>query len=266
MDDEIRLEKVIETGVPVSIFADERTLGTMEQIVDSLDFMQETEVMLEVGYFPAWNLLVYDDVLALGLYSTNESLGVGMRPYSQQGMMDWIDKALAEWGTPIRVVDKTTVPGEFARRLAERTNCEWVEYDPKTQVLREKPGAKCTARKQLEAAFAFHPFKEVYAVSPMPFEESPFTHVVHLELKDQAHRIGQYQLEGIRCEGEGTDLPLPLEKAETQLKEMHPEAVVLRQPLMYCNQLSPNKPFSCIACHFEKAYAEKVLGWKDQES
>jgi hypothetical protein len=47
---------------------------------------------------------------------------------------------------------------------------------------------------------------------------------------------------------------------------MHPEAVVLRQPLMYCNQLSPNKPFSCIACHFEKAYAEKVLGWKDQES
>jgi hypothetical protein len=66
-------------------------------------------------------------------------------------------------------------------------------------------------------------------------------------------------ISGIICENKGRQrYQSTIENVESMLKEKHPKALVIREPLKYCSCGEESKPHSCLAHLFEKAYAKKI--------
>lgn len=240
----------LPNSVEVLCLPEKGNLEGMVALAASSDFVHETEIMKQRNNFPPFNLLVYDNFLALGLFGSNREVSACIRDYSQELLISWIDTALAQYGTPIRIVEKTSEKGKMLERIKPRTDYDWVEYDPKSEVLREIRGKPCQARVLLES---MPESNELYAVH----EYYGNVEVVHMRI---ATEEGE-RLVGLQCKpvGEvGYYTGKTLEEVEKMLKKQHPNTLVVREPLAYCAFGSSSRPFSCLAVIFEEVYARKI--------
>ena len=240
----------LPNSIEVLCFSEKDNLEEILALAESSDFIHETEIMKQRGNFPPFNLLVYDNLLALGLFGSNGEVGACIRNYSQELLIGWIDTALAEYGTPIRIVEKTSEKGKMLERIKPRTDYDWIKYNPKSEVLREIMGKPCQARLLLES---MPESNELYAVS----EHYGNVKVVHMRIATE-EREG---LVGLQCRPVGEVQCYngkTSEGVEKMLKEQHPNALVVREPLAYCSQGSSSRPFSCLAVIFEEVYARKI--------
>lgn len=244
------LEITLPDNVILSFYPENTPLEKMVKLASTLDFMEEIEIMKKVGFSPPMNLLIYDNYLALGLYHTGDGMGVGIRPYSDEMLKTWIDIALSLRKHPIRVIDKTQKEN-FTERLKPRTGLDWIEYD--SQILREIKDKHCKAQKYLESVTLS---KDLYAV----LEFWGKVEVMHWRIKDYSSlKDPKTLIEGIICELQGKQRhDPPIENIEKMLKEKHPEALIMREPLRYCSCGDESKPWSCLAHLFEKAYAKQI--------
>lgn len=236
----------------VSLYPKNGNLEAMVSLVHTPDFLQETEVMKEIGFSPPFNLLVYDQLLALGLSMSNHSLSVGIKTYSDESLLDWVDMALSLRKHPIRVVEKTTQAGEMFRRLKPRIDLDWIEYDAATQTVRERQGFACAAQNYLQSR---PPSNELYALR----EYKGQVEVIHMRIDESRIFVGPENIKiGAQCVGHGKQFfDTPIADVEAKLRAEHPNALVLQEPLTYCSISTESKPWACLAHLFELIYAKK---------
>ena len=249
----------LPNSVDVNFFVEPNNLYEAARIFSSLDFIKETEIMKKVRNFPPFNLLIYDEFMALGLYNEKGVVGVGIRDYCQEGMIEWIDMALSLRKHPIRVVEKTSNEGEMFKRISSRMNLPWIEYDKPTQVIREISGARCPIDDYLESAPIS---KELYSLVNYDGQ----VHVAHKKINDNHTKFenGKH-LDVLLCEDMGIEIiDSNLDAIELFLRKENPDALIIHEPLTYCGMGCKEVPYSCLAAKFEKWYAKKIGFFKEE--
>ncbi len=217
-------------------------LERMIEVVTGTEFLDETDRMFENRRITPFTLLVYKDILALGVYTEDGMINVGVKKYSNDQLLDWVDKALSLFKHPLRVVNMNK--SDFAERLASRASLGWIDYNPSLELITEKKGVKCPAENFLESN---PPNKDLYAISKQ-FNE---VEVAHLRIDIDGNSL--------QCLDYGTEtFNLPIGDVEDMMRLMHPDSLVLREPLAFCSAKCDNKPYACLAVKFESVYARKA--------
>lgn len=243
-----------------SFIPGEKEIEKMLPIANSLDFLTEIEAMKSYASYAPFTLLVYDDILALGVFFNNENLSVSLRPYSGSMVRDYVEKALSECKEPIKVIEKTTTHGEVLRKLKPIIDLDWINYNPETNVIREKD-EPCYAQRCLEQM----PLGEdLYSLT----EWNGKIRVIHMKLTKNVIAMSPGCLiAGLKCVGAGSEFyDDDIQSLERQLQESHPDALVIRQPLKYCSVGNEIKPYACLARIFEQTYVNKLLPKKQLKS
>ena len=252
-------EFFLPNGVKVNLFEEDPHFEEALEIATSKDFLHETNIMQEIGNFPPYHLMVYDNVLGLGTLIRGGGFAVGLRDYDEELLKQFVEMPLSLWLSPVRVVNKTTDPEETFRRIKPWMEKDWIEYDPDTQVLKEISGKTCPAQIYLQS---MPPCKDLYTTC----ESFGTVYVSHKQIEDLTigviQKIGDKEVGEIRADLQAMALedgPYEgsLESVEVKLREEHPEAIIIREPLSFCSQGSSSKPYSCIATMFERIYAKK---------
>jgi hypothetical protein len=236
---------VLPNEVTVRFFPKSDTLESMMEIARSKDFLAETMMMQEIGNCPPMNLLVYDDFLALGLFGENK-LDVGISQYSPNLLLQYVDTALSLRHHPIRIIDKTS-DREMSQRISPRTSLDWIEYDQRSQVIRENKAVQCPIDRYLSSA---QTHDQLFTLS----QEYGETFVNHwkIVIDGPAHQ-------GLISEGQEIEtFQDNMDNVESFIRQSYPHALVGREPLMFCGLSSPSIPYSCIGVKFERWYAERI--------
>ena len=249
-------ETVILPNSAKAMFSpEEESVGRIWDVVKSEDFLRETDAMFRRGNSPPFSLLVYDDLLVLGIHDTSGNVAAMLHSYSDEHLMNDADIPLALYKQPLFVADKTTDKGEFSRRIKLRADLGWIEYDPDTHILREMKGVPCAAEEFLNSLPAIG--RDLFAIK----EYEGVVVAVHLQMHNQQvnDRHNGLIVEGIKCTGAGKSTydDLSMEQVEEMVRQMHPGAIIIREPLFYCTELIDSKPYSCLATKFERAYVSK---------
>ena len=244
----------LPNDVEVTLYLQNGNLEKMASLANSKDFLQETEVMKARGNSPPFNLLIYDQLMALGLYMQDSRVCAAIRDYDPTGMIDWIDMALSLRQHPIRMVEKTSSKGEMFKRLEPRLSLSWIEYEPETQVLREIPGAKCPIDHFFETA---QPKSVLYSLCSYQGKTEVLKMTIHDHILDDADN-GDVS-EKIKCEGSPIErYDAPIEEVEATLRQQNPNALVVREPLIYCSHGIESRPWCCLPVKFEIFYRDKI--------
>ena len=250
---------ILGNGVEVSFCPhSDGLLERMISLAKTPDFLAETENMKERGLKTPFNFVIYDDILALGLSTHRGDVDVRFFPYDELFFVDRIDMALSLRGHPVAVVNKTSSQEEFLKRISSRTKLDWIEYDEETGILREVAGKPCLARTYLMSQPASRDLYALYEYA-RPGEEG----VLAVHMRIDTNRVNFFESfglsPGIQCIGSiPEEYHEPIDDVEKRIRAEHPHTLVMKSPLAYCVQGCEEKPYSCLACVFEKVYAEKT--------
>lgn len=235
---------VLSNSVEVCFKVEEVPRKRIEELIKEADFIAETDKMKGTANNSVMSLLVYDDLLCLGIYNNKNEICVTMQPYFENTFLAIVDLALS-LGHPIRIVEKTTERGNLLERLKPRADLDWIIYDSETEVLSEIEGKPCPIEKYLNSM----PLRsELYILS----QDEDKVKVLHIKVVEEKRHIRKEIL------GEGL-IDDSIENAKS-IYSNYPNALVVVEPLLFCSyhKGDQTKSLSCIENIFLEVYADKV--------
>jgi len=135
-----------------------------------------------------------------------------------------------------------------------RTKFDWINYNPKIDIIREVLGKKCAFRKYLEN---MPESDELYSLS----DRDGKILIVHMKINKNFNFINSKGnlLKGIKCEGKDfKEYTLSINQVEEKIKKENPKALVFSSPLLTCTKFWGLNEGACIANIFEEVYAKKL--------
>ncbi|MDP3966273.1 MAG: hypothetical protein Q8Q04_01950 [archaeon] len=251
-------EFFLSDSVRVYLKSEKNKLEELVVLAKSKDVSNEIGIMKKMGDFPPFTMLVYENFLGWSnFHRKDESIILTLTDYSDKMFEAWVDCSFSFNKSPIRIIKKMSSFEEFYRRINLRTSFDWVEYDYKTQVMRENMKKTCSVKKYLDLNLSYSPEKEVYSLTD--FQDGVRVNLLMIN-EDKNGPEGKRLFS---CEGNQEMYSLSLGAVEEMILSRNPDAIIVREPFFCCSGSIIKIP-SCVQNVFLKAYLEK-LGLKMPE-
>nr|AQS31202.1 hypothetical protein [uncultured archaeon] len=237
--------------VNVFLRSDKNKLEELEDIARSDSTLNELNIIKKIGIFPPFSIFVYDYFLGWGIYyAENGRVNPTLTDYSDKMFMDFIDCSFSFNQSPLRVIKKIDRFEEFSRRIKLRTGFDWIEYNYKTQIMRESPTKSCGIQKPLDMDYSIPPRKEIYSLS----EGEGYVLVNYFKIEEfEKDRGGKIKFS---CECEREKYAMSVGAVEEMIISKDSRALIVKEPLLGCSRNIIKFP-PCISNIFMRDYIKK---------
>ncbi len=229
------------------------SLYHMVSLSGTNEFLGEMESLIKTQ-FPLMSLLVYEDTLALGTKSKTGRVMFGLREYTDWLMVEWMDQGLSKFRVPFKLVDKTGNPELFSSRIQPRTELDWIHYNERLQIIGKRKDVPCSAERalafQLEQT-GFIP-NELYTVFDYMGKAVVLNMYIDRKPQSETKEIIQCKLR------EKKIIERPIYTVSEQLRTDHPKALILHEPLTFCNTSLDKNAGACLPNLYEEYYAASI--------